>query len=58
MIKRITERTRGYLRKRTYNQMFCDKCGRKIEWCLPHPKGHYCEKCLNEVKQAILDANS
>lgn len=51
MIKQITERTPGYWRKRTYNQMFCDKCGCKIEWCVPHPKGQFCDKCLKEVKQ-------
>ena len=57
MIKQITERTPGYWRKHTYNQMFCDKCGRKIEWCTYHPKGHFCEKCLKEVKQDKSDAD-
>ena len=51
MIKPVTAKNVWDRRPRVVNQMFCDKCGRKIEWCLPHPKGQFCEKCLKEVKQ-------
>ena len=59
MIKQIqvVERRLGITRRKISNQMFCDKCGLKIVWCVPHPMGQFCEKCLKEVKQKQSDAD-
>lgn len=48
MIKRIKERPLGYNRAITHDVMFCDACGRRIMWCVPTPKGHFCEKCRKQ----------
>lgn len=58
MIKPVTERPDGYRRKITHNVMFCDGCGRRIIWAPYHRKGHFCEKCLKELRQQEKDAIS
>lgn len=57
MVQRIKEQPKGYLRPITHDVIFCDGCGRRINWCVPHPKGQFCDKCFQLVKQNKLDAN-
>lgn len=50
MYKIITETPKGYKRPITHAVLFCDRCMTRINWCADHPKGHFCEKCLEVIK--------
>ena len=50
MYKKITEKPKGYMRPITHSVLFCDRCMRRINWCVAHPKGDFCEDCLKIIK--------
>ncbi len=59
MIKQVTERPRGYKRQITHSVMFCDGCGKRLQWCVSIGYNiHLCEKCLKVYKQKQSDADS
>lgn len=57
MFKEVTERPQGYLRPIIHTVMLCDRCLRPINWCAPHPKGQFCEDCLEKLQSIEKRAN-
>lgn len=59
MIKCIKEQPLGYRRPIVHNVMYCDGCGRRIGWCVPHYYGkHYCEKCYKAHPESKKNVSS
>ena len=50
MYKQVVEKVRGTTRTRKTFKMFCDSCGRQINWCVNHEHKHYCEKCFTQAQ--------
>lgn len=52
MQKIIVERPKGYMRPVKRLATYCDNCGQRIIWCVPHPKGQFCDTCLTAIRKA------
>jgi len=51
----------GYQRYRYRTKMFCDVCGKQINWCVP-PKDimsteHVCEYCYRKIEKKLVTAS-
>lgn len=55
MYKIITETPKGYKRQITHAVLFCDRCMRRINWCISHPKGDFCEDCLKKLQSIVKE---
>ena len=52
----------GYQRYRYRVKMFCDVCGKQINWCVPPnditSTEHVCEYCYSKIEQKLVTVNS
>ena len=56
MYKRVRVQV-GYQRYRYYNKLFCDVCGKQINWCVcSFDTGglHVCDPCYRKMEEKLV----
>lgn len=51
MYKIVKEQPVGCKRSFERAVMFCDRCGRRINWCVPNEHGQFCNSCLAVIEK-------
>ncbi len=49
MVKQEKVVVRGYRRPVSRSVIYCDACGRQLNWCITAKEGQFCERCFKQT---------